>query len=342
MVEEYEQTLNNMTARNREKWAKEVFRKLQHELAEGDSITILAGSRYREHLVPMLKKAGYNVKVPLEGMSIGKQLQWMNTQSRSEQRGKHIERLYALLETLKTGVGGFRIMKDCTGRLEWPKLGVYFFFEPGEFRMRNHTDLRVVRVGTHAVSKGSRSTLWGRLRTHRGALDGTGNHRGSIFRLHVGAALIARSGSGIYCPSWGHGQSADKTIRIKEEPLERQVSKYIGAMSLLWLAVSDQPGPASDRAYIERNCIGLLAGLDTPSVKWLGNCSVNAFVRASGLWNVDYVSHQYDPRFLDVLEEYVHATIGISAVPRSSLAPAGWYSSCQRAESKNQLYLFEE
>jgi hypothetical protein len=38
--------------------------------------------------------------------------------------------------------------------------------------------------------------LWGRLSQHRGYIKGGGgNHRGSIFRLIVGASLIERNGS---------------------------------------------------------------------------------------------------------------------------------------------------
>jgi hypothetical protein len=49
----------------------------------------------------------------------------------------------------------------------------------------------IVRVGTHALETGSQTTLWKRLSQHRGqARSGSGNHRGSIFRLIVGTALI--------------------------------------------------------------------------------------------------------------------------------------------------------
>jgi hypothetical protein len=68
--------------------------------------------------------------------------------------------------------------------------GVYFFFEGGELRSQSGSGGLVVRIGTHAVSVGSKSTLWGRLAQHRGSLSGNGNHRGSIFRLWVGSALL--------------------------------------------------------------------------------------------------------------------------------------------------------
>ncbi len=194
-----------------------------------------------------------------------------------------------------------RHLRDCTARTGWPARGVYFFFEPGE-----------VRVGTHAVSRPSKATLWQRLALHRGNPDG-GSHRGSIFRLHVGGALLTRGG---FPPeigrTWGIGNSAgsDEVRRI-EKPLERAVSAYIGAMPLLVLAADDEPGPASVRGYIERNSIGLLstAGLevDPPSPNWLGRDCPHPAVRISGLWNVNHVGEAYDPAFLDRFEALVGA-----------------------------------
>jgi len=52
--------------------------------------------------------------------------------------------------------------------MDWPDRGVYFFFASDE--RRNAGDqLRITRIGTHAVSEGSSTSLWNRLRTHRGA-----------------------------------------------------------------------------------------------------------------------------------------------------------------------------
>jgi hypothetical protein len=92
-------------------------------------------------------------------------------------------------------------MKDCSGSMEWPQRGVYFIFEGGENRALENS-LRVVRVGTHAVSQGSKSTLWSRIKTHKGSTDGFGNHRSSIFRLHVGEAFINKSPESFDTSSW--------------------------------------------------------------------------------------------------------------------------------------------
>ncbi len=77
-------------------------------------------------------------------------------------------------------------------------------------------------------------------------------------------------------------------------------------MQLLWLAVEDDPGPQSHRAYIERNVIALLAGakgpLDPPSEGWLGRHSPRVPIRQGGLWNLDHVGDSYDPEFLEILK----------------------------------------
>lgn len=207
-----------------------------------------------------------------------------------------------------TGQG--ELLSQQTGRTAWPRRGVYFFREPGEFRAGRPNVARVVRVGTHAVSAGSRSTLWSRLRAHRGGADSSGNHRGSIFRLHVGAALLARDGS--HLPTWSVGSSAPKSVRMTEVEHEQRVSAHIGAMTVLWVDVPDEPGPGSARAYIERNAIALLsnyrAPVDPPSAAWLGRYSPRSEIRDCGLWNLNYLDLDYEASFLDLLEESVERT----------------------------------
>lgn len=98
-------------------------------------------------------------------------------------------------------------------------------------------------AGTHALSVGSRTKLWSRLSQHKGQANGGGNHRGSIFRLLVGTALINKNR--LNFPTWGIGNTADRAVRTGEVDLERQVSQVICNMRFLWLAIEDEPGPNS-------------------------------------------------------------------------------------------------
>ncbi len=227
-------------------------------------------------------------------------------------RLRDLKRFYVLLEQLENICCGYRFLRDCSGRQNWPQRGVYFFHEDGEHRTDTGTGLRIVRVGTHALKNGSCTTLWNRLSQHKGVTrTGGGNHRGSIFRLIVGQALIQEHG--YKYEAWGAGSAASVAIRKSEEKLEQEVSLIIGRMPFLWLAIDDIPNPHSLRGFIERNAIALLSNfgksvLDTPSNNWLGCYSNRAKIRNSGLWNQNHVEETYDATFLDVFERLISQT----------------------------------
>jgi len=227
----------------------------------------------------------------------------------NQARREHFVRFCSILDNLKQKIGGALKLADCSGRMDWPKRGVYFFHEQGENCSGTVDGRRVVRVGTHALKAGSRTKLWTRLSQHKGQLKtGGGNHRGSIFRLIVGAALINKER--LDFPTWGDGNTAERDVRNGELPLERQVSQVIGNMCFLWLAIEDEARPESRRGYIERNSIALLSnynkpGLDPPSQGWLGHHSDRERVRKSGLWNQNHVDEDYDQAFLDTFDRLV-------------------------------------
>ncbi len=228
------------------------------------------------------------------------------------QRLADLRRFYALLDELARRTGGARRLAECSGRMEWPQRGVYFFMELGEVRRESGEGLRVVRVGTHALMDQSRTTLWKRLSQHKGQqTSGGGNHRGSIFRLLIGAALLAADPA--LCATWGQGSNAARTIRDAEHDLECRVSKVVGLMPFLFLNIGDDAGPQSLRGVIERNAIALLTNsgktpLDAASKDWLGHRCPRDRVRASHLWNQNHTDEAYDPSFLRTLETLVRAT----------------------------------
>ncbi|MDX1747209.1 MAG: hypothetical protein R3324_14835, partial [Halobacteriales archaeon] len=194
-------------------------------------------------------------------------------------RGLDLDRLYQLLDTLEETVGGKRQVGECDGYMDWPDRGVYFFFAADE-RREDTDQLRLTRIGTHAVSTGSGTSLWDRLRTHRGYLSGSreggGTHRGSVFRKAVGEALIDRHDLEARFPKWGVGSTAAKEVRRGELPLERRVSDYIREPPFLWIDVDNEPGPESDRAFVERNAIALVSNFEREPIDgrrdtWLGH-----------------------------------------------------------------------
>ncbi|MEV7044420.1 hypothetical protein [Amycolatopsis sp. NPDC051061] len=219
-----------------------------------------------------------------------------------------------MLDLLANRLGGTRQLSTCTGRDGWPSHGVYFFFEPGELRIDGKP--RVVRVGTHGLHGTSRTTLWKRLAQHRGSRVGGGNHRGSIFRKHVGSALINRdrmpAGS---LEAWVSPQPRAEWSAA-EADIEHMVSNHIGRMPFLWLNVPTSADGTSQRGYIERNSIGLLSNQlssqDPPGPVWLGHHAASLKVRASGLWNVNHVEEDYEPEFLTLMRGLIKR-IAISA-----------------------------
>jgi len=230
-------------------------------------------------------------------------------------RRDDIDRLYGLLDDLERRVGGARKLKNCTGYMDWPDRGVYAFLEPGETRAA--TDgRRVTRVGTHAVSRGSATSLWNRLKAHYGTGDRSadhphgGNHRGSVYRERVGEAIVEKYGLDDDYPDWGRRWSKvdrERSVVSDEEyTLERRVSAYVREQPFLWVPLDDEPGPDSDRAFVERNAIALLGNVGVSAVDpradcWLGRHSRSRAIRESGLWNVEGVDEAHDPAFLDRL-----------------------------------------
>ena len=179
-----------MRVKERRAWAERVLAGLGPCLDGVDTVVFFAGQRYRDFLEPELRERGLAVHVPLRGLRYGEQLarrlsSWLTVFADTQ-------RFY---DRLEGRFGGRRVLADCIGGMNWRNRGIYFFCEAGEARSRSGAGLQVVRVGTHGLKAGSRSTLWKRLAQHRGtARDSGGNHRGSIFRLLIGIALAQQQG----------------------------------------------------------------------------------------------------------------------------------------------------
>ena len=73
----YERTLKNMSAAERCAWAERVQSQMKQSLPDADEVVILAGTHYREHLEDWLHRRFARVQVPMRGLQIGKQLQWL-------------------------------------------------------------------------------------------------------------------------------------------------------------------------------------------------------------------------------------------------------------------------
>jgi hypothetical protein len=348
VVDPYELSIKDLTPPQKLAWTAKVSEKLTKILAPRDKVQLLAGLEYTRPLLPVFHQIGCQIASPLAGKSLGHRISWLGRTNHEADLHAQYSKFYASMRELYIGQAGGRLLAECTGKMDWPLRGVYFLFEPderlfsGRFRPLTH---RVVRIGTHGVSRGSKATLWNRISTHRGVVAGAGNHRSSIFRLHVGTALMRKQPKMWDAPCWGVGQTAGVDIQKGEISLERQVSQKLGQMRLLWLNVPDDPSPFSDRSYLERNSIGLLSRVavlqGNQSSTWLGRWSKQIHISLSGLWNLDHLYLLPDPAFPEVLAKYVAITLGKIEPPSQSLAPVAWYRRVQPTDSL-QLSLFPD
>lgn len=343
-LEPYDFSLSDLPPNQLAAWAKSTTDQLKRLSPKLDRALILASKEYSIPLAHELTQRHVKVVAPLENLSDKSARRWLRERISSSDRAKHLEELYSHLSLLQTSQPSTYSFRDFLKAVPIPSRGLYLFFEFDQQRLTSPEAMRIVRVGTHAVSRESKSTLRGRLRSHLGATSGSGSHRSSVMRLHIGKSMVARDRTDSIFPYWGVGQNATPMIRESEAALESRVSDFIGEMRLNVLAIADHPSHRSDRAYLEQNIIGLLSGsggpLDVADKKWLGSWCPNDAVRRSSLWNVNYVDSSYDPNFLPILRQYVDATIGRASVPTESIAPSHWHEQRHGKESPDQLKLF--
>lgn len=340
----YDVTLKTMKLGQRRVWANKVGRQLKGILQNRDVAALYCGQEYSMPLSPTFSELGARVREPLGRLSLGRRLRFLAEQNEEAKLADAHKGFTKLMRRLWVGQKGGRRFSDSSGKDRWPKRGVYFIFEAPDAQAP-HRMPRLVRIGTHAVSSGSQTSLWNRLSTHRGVSSGGGSHRSSIFRLHVGRALMQRDRNQNWPTTWGIGQSAAKDIRDGEEALERRVSETIGEFRILWLDVADTPGPSSDRSYIERNSIGILSRTNLLSPKavgpWLGTQSPDWRIAVSGLWNLDHLFSNPDAAFLTILERYVELTLRGDESPSEPIAPERRMDR-RVARRAAQLQLFSE
>ncbi|RXT35183.1 hypothetical protein B5V03_35460 [Bradyrhizobium betae] len=306
LIEPYEQTLKTATKKEKQEWAQRVDKQLR-ELQTKDFI-VLAGDDYFAPLVEAGSSDPLNYFTPMRSLSLGTRLAFLNEAIKIERRGAAIRSAYALFERISESRTPPRLADLLATDL--PSHGVYFFFDGSEATRFSTVFPRLVRIGTHGISAGSTATLRNRLRTHFGTKAGQGNHRASVFRLHVGRALIERDSLQDQYPDWGKGQSAPRDITDREAALEARVSQYIGNLRVLAIPVIDTAGKSSMRATVERQFIAMftehLCALESGSPNWLGKFSDKASIKETGLWNVRDVGEQYDLKFLALLEAYLN------------------------------------
>jgi hypothetical protein len=73
-IQNYDLTLKNMPTSQRREWAKKVAREIHQVVPPKSTLLFLCGEDYRQDLLGLLN--GFVHRIPLQGLSFGRQLQW--------------------------------------------------------------------------------------------------------------------------------------------------------------------------------------------------------------------------------------------------------------------------
>jgi len=162
-----------------------------------------------------------------------------------------------------------------TSKSELPINGIYFFYEDGEFcEDRNGRQKRIVRVGTHREDGNFKN----RINNHFG-----GNKNSSVFRKHLGGALIRKKNPNDMRLNQWLKQDAPTFQEI-----ETEVSSVLKEnFRFKCLPIEDR----QERLSLEEQLITTLSRCPGcyPSENWLGHYAADELIQKSGLWNTQHV-----------------------------------------------------
>jgi hypothetical protein len=297
-LEPYDLNLADVSSAKRRLWAGKVLKQLRSR-GKGRKITLLATPDYTTPLVEINKESDLPLALETPWVQLEKpdRLVWLDEAFRFASRIRDLRMFYSWIDERRRTGHVFHFQTLASQAV--PKRGVYIFLDRREPNFLG-AQPRIVRIGTHAVSLGSKATLRGRLRNHLGPANEIGNHRGSIFRLHVGRAMLEANTGLDRLPSWGEGQDASPHIKAAESGHELAVSRYLQELEVALIEIDDEPTKDSLRASVEAQLVALctesMQTIDSPTPDWLGLQSPVAVIRQSGLWNIRGVGGKYDPK----------------------------------------------
>ena len=169
-----------------------------------------------------------------------------------------------------------------TPKKELPVNGIYIFYEKGEICSlgESKTD-RIVRVGTHK----SDGRFPGRIRQHYGQVNSLrGNKNSSVFRKHIGSALISRT---------NRDDPRLKDWIEQGEPGTSEIEELVSVeLRNNFTFVCFPVDTKEERLSLESGLIALLSQfpLGQPSDNWLGKYAARPEIGNSGLWNTQHIS----------------------------------------------------
>jgi len=173
-------------------------------------------------------------------------------------------------------VESFPLYRYPVNRGNLPLNGIYFFYEEGEkIQIGSQVKDRIVRVGTHR----EQDRFPDRIFNHY-----NGNKNSSVFRKHLGGAIIRRK------------NPADSRLErwLKQDaPTFDDVEVLVNAQireqfSFRCIRVDNK----EERLDLEKRLIATLSRCSQckPSENWLGKFAASRKIQVSGLWNDQYVN----------------------------------------------------
>jgi len=86
VIAPYDLSIRDMNREDYLEWGKRVRQELYEDLIEREErpgeVVVMAGRDYRKPIIEWLRKVMGKVSVPMKGLGIGQQLQWLNRQTR--------------------------------------------------------------------------------------------------------------------------------------------------------------------------------------------------------------------------------------------------------------------
>jgi len=268
-IEPYDVTLNEMSVSEQRNWANKVVLQLQEYCdLENDYFIILAGEKYRQYLLPHFKF----YEVPLAGLTIGKQLQFLKEKTIASEICEQLHSLFNRLPRYQFPFDESTI----------PRNGIYILFEKEEYA---HGVDRIVRVGTHT----GKNQLLSRLNQH----FVKENKDRSIFRKNIGRAILQKTNDH-FLEQWNWDlttrKAKERYLPMLDEEKQRQVEKVVTEyiqcnFSFVVFSIDSK----EERLKWEQKIISTvsLCKICRPSPNWLGLHSPKEAIRKSGMWLVN-------------------------------------------------------
>ena len=205
---------------------------------------------------------------------------------------KLINEIYSILEGLPPPFDYTYNPKDL------PSNGIYFFYETTEKCKINGKIIdRIVRVGTHDADNRLRDRIYNHYNS---------NKNSSVFRKHVGSAIIKEDKRNVDVDKWmTQGTPTNKDVE------KRITETFKNKFKFRCVPVNSE----QERHYLEGRLIATLSFLKHHSDHWLGRFAKRKYIQESGLWNVDYVfdkSKVMNEKDLTLLKEKINSSSSLN------------------------------